>query len=258
MQGRSLASLGKGLVGFAVVVGCLELLARAGLVNPQLLPPMSTVLSELVWLPADADFMVQLSQTLQATLLGLALSFVVGTLAGVVLGSSGAIYRASIAFLEFLRPMPGVALIPVAILFFGVGHEMKLLLVLAAAVWPILFNTIYAVRGVDPTAVATARIFGYNHVQIMFRVMLPHALPFVYAGVRIAASIALLVVVSAELLTGADGLGSWLMVVGGEQVRTDLLFAGLIVAGLVGWGMNWGLVRGEHRLFGWKLMIHDQ
>src|SRR5690606_26463328 len=105
--------------------------------------------------------------------------------------------------------IPSVALIPLAILILGQGTDMKVALVIYASVWPILFNTIYGVRDVDPVAKETARTFRLNRFGVLTRVSLPWAAPFAATGIRISAAIALIVTISAELLAGsASGIGS--------------------------------------------------
>lgn len=249
---RRHAGLLQGFVGFVAVALLLELLSRAGIFPSYLVPPFSTVLVEAVQLPFDATFMEALGTTLVAALLGLAISFVVGALLGVLLGSFDLAYRASSLVLEFVRPIPSVAVLPVALLVLGVGIEMKVVLVMLAAVWPVLFNAIYGVHSVQPLAVDTARAYGESKFGVLTRVVLPSTLPFIYTGLRIATTLALLLVISVEVVTGSSGVGGWLMLMGGEAQRPDLLYAGLIVTGTIGLVMNTILVAGERRFFAWK------
>ena len=142
----------RGLVGAGVVFGLVELLTRAGLVSASYLPPASSILRETVGLFGEGEFRTSLWVTVKACLIGLSLSVLVAVPAGLVLGLSPIVHKATSTILEFLRPIPSVALIPLAIMLYGRGTEMKVALVIYACVWPILFNTIYGIRSVDPVA----------------------------------------------------------------------------------------------------------
>ena len=134
---------------------------------------------------------------------------------------------------------------------------MKLALIVYASVWPILFNAIYGVHDVDPVAKETARSFGFGRVSILIRVSLRSAAPFIYTGIRVAAAVALILAISAELLAGgSQGIGTFILIAqqGGER---DVVYASTIVAGLLGWLINWGLVLGERRLLGWAPGVRE-
>jgi NitT/TauT family transport system permease protein len=243
----------RGLVGAGVVFGLAELLTRAGLVSSNYLPPASSILRKTVALFGEEKFRGSLWVTVKACLVGLSLSVVVAVPVGVVLGLSPMVHRAASTILEFLRPIPSVALIPLAILLYGRGTEMKVALVIYACVWPILFNTIYGIRSVDPVAAETAKVFGLGKVETAIRVHLRSALPFVYTGVKIAASIAVILAVSAELLAGgASGIGILMIEASsvGDQPR---VYALTIVTGLIGLALNLVFAGVERRIFPWNV-----
>jgi NitT/TauT family transport system permease protein len=248
----------RGVIGFVVLFLVLEAITRAGLVNESYLPPLSLILQRAVGLLVDATFLQAVGATLLAAAVGLVLSILVAVPAGVLLGSSNRAYTATRALVEFLRPIPSVALIPLAILLFGQQLEMKVFLIVYSTFWPLLFNTVYGVHDVDPVAKDTARTYGYGRLATLARVSLPSSLPFVYTGIRISVSIALIVAISAELLAGGDsGIGSYILVVGQSAGRHDLVYAATILAGAIGWLANWLLVRGEQRLFAWHAEIRE-
>ena len=243
----------RGLVGAGVVFGFVELLTRAGLVSSSYLPPASSILRETVGLFGDGEFRTSLWATVKACLIGLSISVLVAVPVGLVLGLSPTIHKAVSTILEFLRPIPSVALIPLAILLYGRGTEMKVALVIYACVWPILFNTIYGIRGVDEVAADTARVFGLGKVKTATRVHLRSASPFVYTGVKIAASIAVILAVSAELLAGgAAGIGILMLEASsiGDQPR---VYALTIVTGLIGLVLNLVFAIAERRIFPWNV-----
>ncbi len=249
----------RGLVGGLVLFGVVEAVTRAELVNPTYLPPASAVLRATGGLLVEPEFLGNVGGTLAAWALGLLLAAALAVPFGLALGSSARTYRASIAAIEFLRPIPSVALIPLAILLIGRGLDMRVALVAYASAWPILFNTIYGVRGVDPIARDTARAFGLGSVDILRRIALPSAAPFIYTGLRISAAIALIVAVSVELIAGGGpGIGTWMLANSQAGVPRELLYAGIVVSGLLGVAINALMVAGERRLFAWHLAARGE
>jgi NitT/TauT family transport system permease protein len=229
----------------------LELLTRAELVTPNYLPPASEILGETVLLFGRSTFWSAFWATIQACLIGLGLATLVGVPLGLVLGLSKWAHKAAITIVELLRPIPSVALIPLAILVWGRGTEMKVALIVYACIWPILFNTIYGTNQVDPIGADTARVFGMGRAKTTLRVHLPAASPFIFTGVRIAASVALILAVSTEIVAGgANGLGIQL-----ELARNfgdlKLSYAFTIVTGLVGLAMHFVFEAIERRRFAW-------
>lgn len=243
----------RGLIGVVAFVLLAQVLSVAGLISETALPPMFKVLTATAGLFVDPEFLGEVAATLKGAVTGLAVATGVAVPAGILLGSFRWANQAASAVVEFLRPIPSVALIPLAILIFGQGTEMKVSLVVYACIWPIFFNTIYGVRDVEPLAKETAKVFRIKPVRVLTHVLLPSAAPFVATGIRIAAAIALIVTISAELLAGAaDGVGAWILRMSSGGANLALVYAGTIFAGLLGLAVNWLLVQGERRLFRWK------
>jgi NitT/TauT family transport system permease protein len=242
----------RGALGLLVLLLFAEVFTRARVVDPSLLPAASVILLRVAQLVVDPEFMTHLAATMRAWLIGLLASVTLAVPLGVLLGSWRVANAASRALIEFLRPIPSVALVPVAILLFGHGTEMKVSLIVYAATWPILFNTIYGLHEVDPTTKDTARSFGFGRLSILARVSVPSALPFMYTGLRIAAGIALILAISAELLAGGrEGIGIW-MLQATAGLRPDLLYAATVITGLLGWAINAGMMRAERRVLAWQ------
>lgn len=241
-----------GIVGLAII---LEVISRAGIVNPAFLPPFSTVLGKAVTLWGDPIFRADVFATLLTYLCGMLIAAVIAIPLGVVLGLSRPAYRATRAIVELMRPIPPVSLIPLVLLVLGAGMEMKLVIVVFAAVWPIMFNTLYGVNDVDPLAKEMARSFGVNRFGVIRRIIVPSAAPFVMTGIRIASSIALIVVITVELIAGgADGLGAF---ISRERAYGDAesylaVLAATITAGILGLVINLAIGWLERRYFGWE------
>jgi NitT/TauT family transport system permease protein len=252
------ATIIRGAIGLLGLFVIAELISRAGLINSFYFPPTSLVLVRVAELLVTPSFLLEILSTLSAWALGLAICIVAAVALGIVLGSSRAVYSASRAIIEFLRPIPSVALIPVAMLLFGKDIEMKVALVIFSAAWPILFNTIYGMHDVDPIAKLTARSFGRGRLSTLFSVSLPSAAPFIFTGIRISASVALIVTVGAEFFGGStSGLGYWLIQVSSTGNRADLVFAGTIIAGLLGLAVNGVLVLIERQFLSWQPALRE-
>ena len=259
LAGSSLAN--RGATAFRVVLGILtffliaEFITSLELVPPIYLPRASTVVRRMMELLQDPKFLQHVLATLHAWAVGLALATLISVPIGILIGTSELAYKMSSPLIEFMRPIPSVALIPLGILLWGQGFSMKVILVAYATAWPILFNTVYGVHDVDPVAVQTARCFGLPRTAILRRINLPSAAPFIFTGIRISASIGLIVVVGAELLASADsGIGSFILFVSSSGGHMDSVLAGAAIAGLLGAIINSILSSIDSRFFAWRYL----
>jgi len=237
-------------IGILVVLAAFELASRTGLVSRRTFPPVSEMVSALGTLVVTSAFWESVWNTLQGWALGLGIAILVSVPLGIVLGSSRPLHRALRGVVEFLRPIPSVALIPLAVLVYGTGLESKVFLAAFAAVWPLLLQTIYGVQDVDPVATDTARSFGFSRTQRLVRVALPSAVPYIATGVRISSSVALILAVTAEIVIGAEGLGRDVNLAR-QGGAFDLMYALIIATGLLGWGLNVLFTRAERRVLHW-------
>ncbi|WP_067823130.1 ABC transporter permease [Actinomadura kijaniata] len=245
------ARLALGAAGTVGAVVTAELVTRL-IGDPSQVPPATTVLWRAAVLAADGGYLTQVADTLRAWFGGLLLATLGAVALGLVLNATPWLNDAARLVVELLRPIPSLALIPLAIVVFGMPSQSKTALVCYAATWPILINTLYALRDVDPVAKDTLRSFGFGPVSVLARVSLPSAAPFVATGVRISAAVGLVVVVSTELVAGAgEGVGGYLMDAQSGGGRPDLMLAGAVWAGLLGMLVNAALVAAERRAFRW-------
>ena len=241
-----------GIIAFFLI---LEFITRLGLVPAIYLPRASTVVQRMAELLMDVGFLKHVLATLCAWAVGLAIAAVISVSLGIVIGTSDLAYKMISPMIEFMRPIPSVALIPLAILLWGQGFLMKVILVAYATTWPILFNTVYGVHDVDPIAVQTARCFGLKRRAIHWRITLPSAAPLIFTGLRISAAIGLIVVIASELLASTDsGIGSYILFVSLHGGHMDSVLAGAAIAGILGAFINslFGLV--DRRMFAWRYL----
>jgi ABC-type nitrate/sulfonate/bicarbonate transport system permease component len=238
---------------WASVVGVLvlfDVLPRIGVLPRDHFPPMSEMLTTLFEQLGEVRFWEGVSNTVQGWALGLGIAAGLAIPIGIVIGSSRLLYRAMRGVIEFLRPIPSVALIPLAILIYGTGLESKVFLAAFASFWQLLVATLYGVQDVDPVATDTARSFGFSRAQRLFRVTLPSAVPYIATGLRIASAVSLILCVTAELVIGSPGLGRSINLArsGGNE---ELMYALILTTGVLGVLLNAIFVRVERRVLHW-------
>lgn len=241
---------GRGVLGLLGLVLLLEVVPRAGLVPARFLPPSSTVAGALVTELATGDFWSSLAGTVRGWALGLAIAVVAGVTLGVLIGSVPPLRAVTASSIEFLRPIPSVALIPLAVLLFGTDLRSTLLLVGYAAFWQVLIQVLSGVADVDPVARDTARSYGLGRVARVRYVTWPTALPYVLTGVRLAAAVALVLAITAELIIGTPGLGNRIAVAQSSGAVATT-YALIVVTGLLGVLVNVGARLLERRVLAW-------
>ena len=241
-----------GALGVLLAFGACEAIGRAGIVRRGYLPPASEVLARAAELAADRTFLDGVAVTLRAWALGLALASAIAIPLGLLLGSVPVIDEAVRAVIEFLRPLPSVALIPLVSLLLGSGTGTEVALITYASVWPILFNTVHGLSETDPVAKDTLRAFGFGRLAVLLHVELPATAPFIAAGLRISAATALILAIATELLSGfGQGLGIFIAQSQQATNGTRDVLAGVVWAGVLGLVINGLLVRLERLAFPW-------
>ncbi|QDC26650.1 ABC transporter permease [Georgenia yuyongxinii] len=240
-----------------VVVVLLEMLPRMGVVDPRFLPPFSEMFAALVERVQTPEFWTAFRQTLTTWAIGLAIAMAGGIVVGIVVGSVPFLREATASTIEFLRPIPSVALIPLAVLLYGTGMRSTLLLVVYASFWQVLVQVLYGVQDVDPVARDTARTYRFRALTQARTVIWPTALPYVVTGFRLAASVALILTVTGELIIGTPGLGK-LVAVAQQSGAVASMYALVIVTGLLGIAVNTFARLVERRVLRWHPSIRRE
>ncbi|GGH47341.1 ABC transporter permease [Microbacterium album] len=253
----STSSLGPGARGrvaptIAIVATLVlwQLAVTVGLIDAQYFPDMVSTVTQLAGLVVSSSFWLALADTLMGAALGMAWAVALGIPLGVLFGSTEWLYRAFRVPIEFLRPMPSVALIPVAVLVFGTGLEGKVFLAAFAAFWPLFVQTVYGMHDTDSVVVETARSYRVRTFDRLWRIKLPGALPFIMTGARISAAVALILAVTAELLFSQSGLG-YEINLARSSGAISLMYALIIAAGFLGLLLNAVMVFIEQRVLSW-------
>ncbi len=219
----------------ALLLGAWELGARALRVPSYLLPPPSAV-AAAGWANAGALLSAALC-TARAALTGFALSAVIGVLVAVALASSRTLERAFYPYTVFLQTVPIVAIAPLLVLWFGAGFRAVAVSALIVSVFPVIANTLAGLRSVDPALRDLFRLYGAGRAATLLKLELPSAVPSIVTGLRVAAGLAVIGTIVGEFVAGfsedAAGLGITVMAAN-RQLRTDLLFAAVLSASLLG------------------------
>jgi ABC-type nitrate/sulfonate/bicarbonate transport system permease component len=213
-------------------------------------PPLLDILRTFreTWL--FARFPTDALPSLERMALGYGLALVLGIGGGLLLGSSRMVRDLVQPIVEFVRAIPPPLLIPVAVLAVGIGPAMKIVVIAAGCVWPILLNTIDGVRGVDPTLRDTARVYGLRGRDRLLGVVLPAASPRIFAGMRTALSLALILMVISEMEASTNGIGFFVLQ---SQRSFDIpeMWSGILLLGLLGYLINAGFMLVERYVLRW-------
>lgn len=213
-------------------------------------PPLSEIVSTFRedWLfeHVDTDLVPSVIRIAEA----FGLSVVIGVAFGVAIGSSEALRSTVEPTLEFIRAIPAAAILPVAILIFGITDRQKVFVIVFGAVWPILLNTIEGVRGIDPSFQEVARAYNFRRRERLLYVTAPAALPQIMAGMRIALSISILLLVYAELYAATEGLGYYIL--NAQQLfLIPEMWAGIFVLSIFAYVVNLLFAAFEQRVLFW-------
>ncbi len=216
----------------ALLAACWELAPRLGLIDPQSLPPLSVVLAALGKLAADGDLLTNGLQSLWRLASGLGLAILVGVPLGAMMASSRLVNTVVAPIARALYPMPKSALIPVLLLWLGLGDASKIMLIFLGCLLPVLMSAYNGVRGVDRVMLWSARSFGRGALDVIFGVALPAAMPEVLAGIRSALALSFVLLVSSEFLMARDGLGYLISFLGDGGAYAPMFAAVIVVASL--------------------------
>lgn len=239
-----------GVASFCLGAVLWQVAIWVGVLPHRYFPDIPELVRAWVELFGDAKFWSALGSTLLSTFLGLLIAAACAIPLGVAIGRNSYLFHATQFVLEFFRPIPAVALIPLIVLLLGTGIDAKTFLVAIAAFFPLVVQTTYGARDVDPVAVDTATTYGFGPLRRLFCVLLPAASPYIMTGVRISAAISLLVSVSTEIIVGSPGLGQYILIAENGNAL-DLMYALIAMTGFLGIGLSGIVMVVESRSVGW-------
>jgi ABC-type nitrate/sulfonate/bicarbonate transport system permease component len=213
-------------------------------------PPLSQVLGTLWTDLTEGGLVGDLVFSVRNIVAGLTLAIVVGVGAGLVIGEVRILRQATAPLLDFARATPTVAFVPVIILTLGIGAAPKIFLIFLGSVWPILLNTVSGVHGINPAVHETAYSYRIPWRLRFRKVVLPGALPQIFAGIRIALSVAVVLMVVSEIYGSPIGLGNFILQ-SGSSFKVKDTWAGTIMIGILGYALSVLLLACEHFFLGW-------
>jgi len=225
----------------AAIVTLWQLASMAQLINPVFFPAPLEVWGSLRQLAGPGPMRDGLRITVESMLVGWVVAGAMGVVAGTLIGRSGLIARATGPALEFLRATPPSIVVPVLILFLGTGQRMELAVIVFAAVWPVLLNTVHGVRTTDSVLLEAAASLRLSRRAMISKIVLPSAVPSILVGLRISLAISLIAAVVAEILGSSGGLGTFI-VFARSRFQSPDIYASLVVLGVIGYLSN-GLLR---------------
>jgi ABC-type nitrate/sulfonate/bicarbonate transport system, permease component len=231
---KSAVTVAAGALGVCIWLGVWQWFTTTGpLAGIAGIPTMSAAVSEALRMVAEPSFLLAVWETVAMAFTGLVIALIIGISIGVITGLSRPANEALDPTIQFLRPLPAVVILPLALLIFGPTRELGVFLAAFGAIWPILVQTQVGVRDVDPVAIDVARSMTLTRMRIQTAIVLPSAAPYILTGVRIAASAALLLSIGAGLLGGAPGLGRRILIAQ-EASQPDLAFGLILWSGVLG------------------------
>jgi ABC-type nitrate/sulfonate/bicarbonate transport system permease component len=247
-----------GLLGLVLFGLLLEVLPRAGVLPSEYFPPSSKIVGALVDEFGRGGFWRAVAGTVSTWLIGLVIAVVAGVVLGIVIGSVPLLRAATASTVEFLRPIPSVALLPLAIVLFSAPIRSILLLVVYASFWPVLIQVLHGVADVDPVARETAASYRLGRWRQARYLTWPTTLPYAITGVRLAASVALVLTITGELLIGGTkGIGEEIAVAQ-SSIAVPSMYALIVVSGLIGLAANLLTRRAERWVLAWHPSVRRE
>ena len=248
---RLLAAVGKRTIAIVLFLGLWEVAPRIGLVDRTFLVPFSEAVNALIELARDGQLWDNAQASLSRSLAGFGIAIGIGVPLGLLIGWYRPVAEFLGPLLELFRNTAALALLPVFILLLGIGETSKIAIVVFACTWPILLNTVSAVRGVDAVLVKSARSMALPAPRLFAKVILPASVPTIFTGIRLAGSGSILVLIAAEMVGAKAGLG-YLVNVSQQNFAIPQMYAAIIAISVIGLVFNQLLVALERRLTRWR------
>lgn len=236
---------------FVVLIAVWEGLSVMGWISPLVLPSPREIFTALQELWRSGELWLHMSASLQRLAIGWSLGSVLGIAVGITIGLSSLMRAGLLPLVSALFPVPKIALLPLFIIWFGIGESSKVATIAFGAFFPTVIATYSAVDGVDRQLVRMAQSFGVSGAALVRKVILPGALPGILSGFRISVSIAIILLVAAEMIGAQKGIGTYILTAG-ALFRTDQLMAGVALLSLLGVTLAWLIGLFERYFLRWR------
>jgi len=236
----------------AVILAVWQMASNLGYIKPLILPPPSQVAMTFWELLKSGAMARHVGISVLRVLEGFGIAALLGLGLGIAIGLSRTLDRMSDLIIQVVKPIPPIAWIPLAILWFGIGEESKVYIIFLGAFFPIIINTIDGIRQTDHKLVEVARILEVPRSRFVRQVVIPGAFPAIMTGLRVGLMVAWMCVVAAELIAASSGIG-YLIMDARQLSQSDVVLVGMITIGVIGKVMDSLIKRLEQRLIGWKV-----
>ncbi|QLG28794.1 ABC transporter permease [Halorarum halophilum] len=243
-------SVGKSIYSLVIVLVLWELVAQFGLIHYYFLPPLSDILLRFYELTVSGEMLYNAYLTLRRALVGLAIASVLGIVVGILCARNAAVNWFFDPIIKIGYPVPIISLIPVFMLWFGIGDVSKIIMVAVGTFWPVAVNARDSTRQVEQNLVWSARMMGTGNGRLLRRVILPAAAPGILTGLQIAMPLSLIITFVFEMVAGGGGLGA-LEIEGVRSFESTQVYAAIIAIMLVGIGLDRILRFARGRLLHW-------
>lgn len=243
-------AIGLGIVGTGFFLGFWELCSQMEWVDSNFIPPPTSVARATYELAENGQLFGHLYVSIRRALIGFALGALSGILIGIATARIAVFRQLTEPTLQMFRAIPSIAFVPLAIFWFGLGELSKVFLIAWGVFFPVWVNTFLGVRDVNPLILRAAATLGASGLRMLFHVVLPAALPFVLAGLRISLSVAFVLLVASEIVGAVQGVG-YLIQLSQMVYRADHMFVGLFFLGVLGFSADRLFVGVVHRYFPW-------
>lgn len=240
------------VTAIALVLALWQVLSATGVLPPDSFPSMSDVAREVGKQLGSAGGWRSIGNTLAGWGIGFVIGGGAAIVVGMAIGLNRAAFRSTILVIEFMKTIPVIAILPLVMLQFGGTLKMEYVVVAFAVFWPLVIQVVYGVRSMDPLMRDTAEVLGVGGLRRFTAIMLPSAAPFIATGLRIAAAVALIVAVIAELIGGAAGLGRDILLAEDSGASAlPLVYALIVITGAIGIVIAAVFTLLERRLLRW-------
>jgi sulfonate transport system permease protein len=244
--------LNVGAVLFALgLLAIWQTLSDLGVISPVFFPPPSRAVSELFAQLADGTAYPSIVSTCLRMLFGWVFASILGIVLGAIIGSSRLGREYLEPTLEFVRPLPASAIIPVAILFFGLTNQMSVFVIAFGAIWPVLLSSVYGFSSIQGRLQEVSAVLALSRIDYLRKIAIPSAMPDILSGIRVSLAISLILAVVTEMQASLPGIGRDIFMAQ-RSFRSADLYAGLILLGAIGFAVNYALLIFERRALRWR------
>ena len=223
----------KSVLIFFIILLLWKITNYLGIWSDYILPSPEKVYSTFLNMISDGSIFINVYASMKRVLIGFAISTAIGVPLGIFFGIYSGVYEYFKSLINFLRNTPPLALIPMLILWFGIGEESKIIIIVLASFFPIFTSTLKGIKNCDSKLIEVGRVFEFSKLQLIFKIIIPNAILDIAVGLKLALGYSFRAIIGAELVAASSGLG-YLISDGKEMSRTDVVIVGIIVIGLLG------------------------